>query len=74
MNFATPTLAFFQCQDGLFVSRANDGITFPVPHLLAILNWAEFIADRATVVNLSAPVTSAQIPFTSGFLASHVRV
>lgn len=48
------------------------GNAFQVPQVFAIINVACAHADRATVWNLSAPVMSAQKPFSSGFLAAQV--
>ncbi len=62
--------ALHQRHDGLFVRSANDGVAFPVLHLFAIFNVAGSLADRATVGDLSAPVTPAQMAFAPGFLAS----
>ena len=52
----------------------DDGVTFPVAHLLALLNVAWPLADRAAVGDLPAPVTPAQVAFAPRLLAAQVRV
>lgn len=57
------------------MSRANDGITFSVAHLLAIFNVTGSLADQAAVVrDLSAPVSTTRVAFASGLLAAKVVV
>jgi hypothetical protein len=63
------TLAFYQRNGGLFVSRANDSVTFPVAHLLAIFNVAWSLADRAAARDLPTPVTPAEKFATDGAAA-----
>ena len=56
------------------MSRAKDGFAFPVPHLLAIFNVAGSLADRAAIVDLSAPVTPTQVAFAPELLTEQVSV
>ena len=63
-----------ECHVGLFVRNANHCIPLQKAHLFALLNMAWSLADQATVGYLSAPVTSAQMPFSSGFLTSKALV
>ena len=56
------------------MSRANDGITFPLAHLLALFNVAWSLADQAAVRDLSTSVTPAQVAFAPGLLAAQVLV
>ena len=60
--------------DGLLVRGSDDGVTFPVAHLLVLLNVAWPLADRAAVGDLPAPVTPAQVAFAPRLLAAQVRV
>jgi len=56
------------------VRGSDDGVTFPVAHLLAIFNVAGSLADRATVRDLLESVTSEQVAFSPGLFAAQVLV
>ncbi len=53
---------------------SDDGVAFPVTHLLAMFNMAWPLADRAAVRDLSAPVTPAQVALAPGLLVAQVLV
>jgi hypothetical protein len=54
----------------LTVTSSDNRIAFPVPDLLLPLNVQGTLADGATVEDLPAPVTPAQVAFAPGLLAA----
>ncbi len=71
---AKPVLALHQCHDGLLVCGSDDGISFPMAHLLAPFNVAWPLADRAAVGDLPASVTPTQVAIAPRLLAAQMRV
>lgn len=59
-----------QSDDGMLVSRPNDGVAFPVANAAASLDDFRPLGNRAPVRDLATTFLSAGIAFTSLFLAS----
>ena len=63
-----------QRHNGLFVSRANRSNALSAAHLLALLDVAWPLDDGASIGDMAAPLTSAQVAFAPWLLAAHVLV
>lgn len=71
-NHRIPTFALHQRHDSLLVIRSNHRITFPVTHLLSILNMRRALAQRTSIGYLPSAIMPTGVTLSLLLLTTQV--